>query len=155
MKTIGFIDYYLSEWHANNYPNWIKSVCEKTSKDFVVKYAWAEKDISPVDGRSTDDWCNTFGVEKCDTIAEVCQKADYIIVLAPSNPEKHLAYVKEVFKYKKNTYVDKTFAPDFATAKEMFDIANENGTKFFSSSALRYADELNDLIDSKNVVVLV
>ena len=25
MKTIGFIDYYLSEWHANNYPDWIKN----------------------------------------------------------------------------------------------------------------------------------
>lgn len=29
MKKIGFIDYYLSEWHANNYPIWIKEICEK------------------------------------------------------------------------------------------------------------------------------
>ena len=25
MKTIGFIDYYLDEWHANNYPAWIRA----------------------------------------------------------------------------------------------------------------------------------
>lgn len=154
MKTIGFIDFYLSEWHANNYPIWIKSACEKMGKEFVVKYAWAEEYVSPVDGKNTDEWCETFGVEKCATIQEVCEKADYIIVLAPSNPEKHLEYVKEVFKYKKNTYVDKTFAPDYATAKEMFDIANTYGTKFFSTSALRYAEELNALLDSKNVFVL-
>ena len=23
MQTIGFIDYFLDEWHANNYPEWI------------------------------------------------------------------------------------------------------------------------------------
>ena len=29
MKTIGFVDYYISEWHANNYPVWIKKICEE------------------------------------------------------------------------------------------------------------------------------
>ena len=24
MKTVGFIDYYLDEYHANNYPQWLK-----------------------------------------------------------------------------------------------------------------------------------
>ena len=43
MKTIGFVDYYISEWHANNYPVWIKDICEKSGKDFEVKYAWAEE----------------------------------------------------------------------------------------------------------------
>lgn len=23
MKKIGFVDYFLDEWHANNYPVWI------------------------------------------------------------------------------------------------------------------------------------
>ena len=125
MKTIGFIDLYLSEWHANNYPEWIRQACEKSGDDFVVKYAWAEEDVSPVDGVTTDEWCEKYGVEKCNSIAEVCEKADYILVLAPSNPETHLRYAKEVLKYKKNTYIDKTFAPDYATAKEIFDIAKK------------------------------
>ena len=59
-----------------------------------------------------------------------------------------------MFKYKKNTYVDKTFAPDYKTAKEIFDIAEKYGTKFFSSSALRYSEELNDLISSNAVITL-
>ena len=63
------------------------------------------------------------------------------MILSPSNPEKHLAYAKEVFKFSKNTYVDKTFAPDLKTAEQIFAVAKEYGTKFFSSSALRFADE--------------
>ena len=154
MKTIGFVDYYISEWHANNYPVWIKDICEKSGKDFEVKYAWAEEYVSPVDGRNTDEWCEAFGVSRCATLEELCEKADYIVVLAPSNPEKHLEYVKTVFKYKKNTYVDKTFAPDYATAKAIFDEAEKYGTNFFSSSALRYATELDPLVGATTALTL-
>ena len=59
MKTIGFVDYYISEWHANNYPIWFKEIAEKSGKDFVVKYAWAEQYVSPVDGRNTDETTTT------------------------------------------------------------------------------------------------
>ena len=58
---------------------------------------------------------------------------------------------KTVFKYKKNTYVDKTFAPDAATAKAIFDEAEKHGPKFFSSSALRYSKALEGLKDLKSV----
>ncbi len=146
MKTIGFIDYYISEWHANNYPAWIKEANEKMGEDFAVKYAWAEEYVSPIDGRNTDEWCEKFGVEKCETIEELCEKADYILILAPSDPEKHLGYAEKVLAYKKNTYIDKTFAPDYETAKKIFDIAESYGTKFFSSSALRYGTELQEVV---------
>ena len=152
MKTIGFIDYYLSEWHADNYPLWIKEICEKTGKEFCVAYAWAEMDKSPIDGKTTDEWCKEFNVQQCNSIAEVCEKADYVLILAPSNPEKHLQYAKEVFKFGKNTYIDKTFAPDNATAEEIFALAENYGVKFFSSSALRYAEELVGKENAKAVM---
>ena len=152
MKTIGFIDYYISEWHANNYPAWIKEASEKMGEDFVVKYAWAEEDVSLLDGRNTDEWCKEFGVEKCQSIEELCEKSDYILILAPSNPEKHLEYAEKALKYKKNTYIDKTFAPDYQTAKQIFEIAKKYNTKFFSSSALRYATELEDMLDSRSII---
>lgn len=145
MKKIGFVDYYISEWHANNYPTWIREACEKAGLSYEVAYAWAEKDESPYDGRSTDEWCRDFGVEKCAGIAELCEKSDVIIVLAPSDPEKHLAYTSEVFRYGKLTYVDKTFAPDLKTAEAMFEIAEKYGTHFFTTSALRYAQELEKI----------
>ena len=38
---IGFVDYYISEWHANNYPDWIAQMSEKCGIDARVAYAWA------------------------------------------------------------------------------------------------------------------
>ena len=143
MKKIGFIDLYLSEWHANNYPVWFEEINQQTGNDFKIAYAWAEKEVSPLDGVSTDEWCKKFGAEKCETIAELCEKSDYIVILAPSDPDVHLKYAKEVLPYGKRTYIDKTFAPNLAEAEEIFAIAGESATPFFSTSALRYASELD------------
>ena len=154
MKSIGFIDYYLSEWHANNYPAWIKKASENMGEDFQLKYAWAELDVSPLDGVSTDEWCEKYGAKKCESIDELCQKSDYILILAPSDPHKHPEYAKHALKYKKNTYIDKTFAPDYKNAKIIFDTANEYGTRFFSSSALRFATELDALADSESIITM-
>ena len=143
MKKIGFVDYYISEWHANNYPVWFNEINEQTGDSFKVAYAWAEKDISPKDEVSTEEWCAKYGAEKCETLEELCEKSDYIVILAPTDPEKHLEYAKVVLPYGKPTYIDKTFAPDFAEAQEIFSIAGESATPFFSTSALRYATELD------------
>lgn len=151
MKKIGFVDYYISEWHANNYPAWIKAAAEKLGMEFDVAYAWAEKENSPFDGKTTDEWCAAYGVQKCETLEELCEKSDCIMILAPSNPETHLGYAEKVLKYGKRTYIDKTFAPDFETAKKMFALGEEYHAPFFSSSALRYSAALADLSDTKSV----
>jgi len=140
-KKIGFVDYYLSEWHADNYPVWMHEI----TKDYDVAYGWAELDISPVSGKSTDDWCAAFVVMKCESIEELCEKSDVIVILAPSDPEKHLVYAERVLPFGKPTYIDKTFAPDLDTAKKIFAIAEKHETPLFSSSALRYASELDDV----------
>ena len=142
MKKVGFVDFYISEWHANNYVGWIAQANEALGTDFQVAYAWAEQEVSPLDQVTTQQWCEKFGVEQCQTIEELCEKSDYIIVLAPSDPDKHLPYAKKVLPFGKPTYIDKTFAPNYAIAKEIFDIAKQYNTPFFSSSALRYAEEL-------------
>lgn len=150
MKKIGFIDYYLSEWHANNYPAWIREI----DPAFEVAYAWAEVDVSPADGVTTDEWCEKFGAQKCSSIAEVCEKADYLIVLSPDNPERHLDYARQVFPCGKPCYMDKTFAPDAETARAIFALAKRYGVKLFSSSALRFADELADWQESLRSVTV-
>ena len=149
MKTIGFVDYYLSEWHANHYPKWMA----KLSDEFKVAYGWAEIDVSPVDGKTTDDWCETFGAQKCATLDELCEKSDYIVILAPSDPQVHLKYAEAVFPYGKPTYVDKTFAPDAETAQKIFDLAAKYHTPFFSTSALRFATELETVPAAKHVTL--
>ena len=153
MKKIGFVDYYISEWHANNYPAWIDRIAADMGVDYKVAYAWAELDISPVDGVSTAEWCEKFGAEKCDTVEELCEKSDVIVILSPSNPETHLRYAEAVLKYGKRTYIDKTFAPDQDTAKKIFALGEKYNAPFFSTSALRYATEL-DSIDAPDSILL-
>ena len=153
MKKIGFVDYFISEWHANNYPAWIERICAEMGADYKVAYAWAELDTSPVDGISTAEWCEKFGAERCATIDELCEKSDVIVILSPSNPETHLRYAEAVLKYGKRTYIDKTFAPDAKTAKEIFALGERYNTPFFSTSALRYATEL-DSVDAPDSLLV-
>lgn len=150
MKKIGFVDYRIDEWHANNYPGWIKAANEKAGLDYTIAYAYATENAP--DGRTTDEWCKDFGVTKCETIEELCEKSDCILVLAPSNPETHLAFAEAVLPYGKPTYIDKTFAPDTETALKIFALAEKYHTPLFTSSALRYATELDELKGCKNVI---
>lgn len=153
MKRIGFVDYYLSEWHANNYPQWIREANEKLGTDYEVAFAWGELDLSPKYGETSAQWCEKNGVTLCQTLEELCEKSDVILVLAPSDPDKHLPYAKTVLRYGKPTYIDKTFAPDLAQAEQIFALSKQYGTPFFSTSALRYADELKDLTDVSKLIV--
>ena len=158
MTKIGFVDYYISEWHANNYVKWLAEANERLGTDYKVCYAWAELDKSPLDNVTTDEWCEKYGAEKCETVKEICEKSDVILILAPSNPETHLRLAQAVLPYGKKTFIDKTFAPDFATAEKIFSIAKEYNTPFFSTSALRYAKELdayNDYDDIASIIITV
>ena len=153
MKKIGFVDYYLSEWHANNYPKWIAQANEALGTDYQVAYAYGELDVSPYDGINTATWCKTFGATACATIEELCEKSDVILILAPTDPDKHLPYAKAVLPFGKPTYIDKTFTPDTAQAREIFALAAQYGTPLFSSSALRYATELDEIKGSRRLAV--
>lgn len=149
---IGFIDYYLSEWHANNYPAWIREICERDGLDYEIAYAWGEIETSLRDGKTNTEWARENGVELCATMEEVCEKSDVLLILAPSNPEKHLEYAKVALRYGKRTYIDKTFTPCEADAKEIFAIADQYGATVFSTSALRYAAELDEMKGACNLI---
>lgn len=153
MKTIGLIDYYISEWHANKYLSILDDACKAVGEEFKIAYAYGELDVSLYDGLTTEEWCKKNDVIPCSSIKEVCERADYIMILAPSNPEKHLEYAKEAFKYGKNIYIDKTFAQNLDEAKEIYAAAEKYGAKFFTSSALRYASELADVEGAKHLIV--
>ena len=151
MKTIGFIDLYISEWHAEHYPAWIKEACEELGYEYEEKNGWAEQDVSPTTNENTDDWCARFGVERCATIEELCEKSDFLVILAPSSPEKHLEYAKIALTYGKPTYIDKPFSDSVENAREIFALSEKYNAPFFSSSALRYAAELDKLDGCKAV----
>ena len=140
MKTIGFIDYELDNWHANNYPEMIREASEGKWK---VAYAWGYQDCEG--GLSSREWADKFGVELCATEDEVIEKSDCLIVLSPNNPEMHERLCQKALSSGKPTYVDKTFAPDAETARRIFEVAEKSGTPCFSTSALRYSTELEGI----------
>ncbi|MBR2321199.1 MAG: hypothetical protein IKA57_03600 [Clostridia bacterium] len=151
MKKIGIIDYFIDEWHSNTYLGLFEKASQALGVEYKVVYGYAEVEQ---DGKMhTDDWCAKNNVIRCNTIEELCEKSDNILILAPANPETHLRYAEAALKYGKTTYIDKTFAPDLETAKAIFAVAEKYNTKIFTSSALRYAEEIADYTDVKNVMI--
>lgn len=141
MMKIGFIDYYLDEYHANNYPKMIK---ELSGGRYEVAYAYGKID-SPIGGITNKEWAEKNGVELLGSIEEVIEKSDRLIVLSPDNPEMHEELCELPLKSGKLVYVDKTFAPDKATAERIFAHAKAHNTKCYSTSALRFASELKEI----------
>ncbi|GIP39366.1 hypothetical protein J31TS4_26460 [Paenibacillus sp. J31TS4] len=136
MKKIGFIDYYLDEWHAEKYPGWIE---EATGGEMKVVYAYGKQDKEG--GETNAAWCERKGITLLSTIEEVIERSDYLVVLSPDNPEQHEELARLPLQSGKPTYVDKTFAPDRDTAVRLFELAERHKTPLFSTSALRFADE--------------
>lgn len=136
MKKIGFIDYFLDEWHANQYPAWIRNA---SGGAMEVAFAYGMKDAEQ--GLSNREWCAKHGVTWCGTIEEVVAQSDCLIVLSPDNPEQHEVLAELPLASGKPTYIDKTFAPDREAALRLFERAARHRTPLYSSSALRYAAE--------------
>jgi predicted dehydrogenase len=138
VKTIGFIDYFIDEWHANNYPRWIRE--SALAGEFEVALAWEE--MTPEGKRPLAEWCREYEVRPAASLAQVVEECDCLVVLSPDNPERHEELCDLPLRSGKLVYVDKTFAPDLATAKRLFAKAEQHGTPMYSCSALRYVESL-------------
>ena len=150
---IGFIDFYLCEFHAENYPAWFAEIAQKTGQDIRVVSAWAEEEVSPVDGRTSQDWSALTGVPVRRTLQEVCNESDCLLILSPDNAENHLRYAEAVLPYGKPVYIDKTFSPDFKTGEQIFSLAEKYGVPLCSTSALRCAEEIASVQgDARSIV---
>lgn len=138
MKKIGFIDYYIDEWHANNYPQFIRD--SALGSEFQVALAWEE--LTPEGRKPLDAWCREMGVGKAGSIAEVIEQCDCLVVLSPDNAERHEDLADLPLKSGKPVYIDKPIAPSLAAAKRLFAKAEQHQTPMMSSSALRYGSAL-------------
>ena len=150
MIKVGFIDYYLNNWHANNYPEMLKNASDG---EIQVAYCYGEVNC-PYENMSSEEWSKKHNITLCATIEEVIEKSDVLCVLSPNNPEMHERLCKLPLASGKTTYVDKTFAPDLETAQRIFKRAKEYKTPLMTSSALRFAQEYQD-IDASRVTSVV
>lgn len=150
MFKVGFIDYYLDEWHAENYPKWIEDI---SNGAFKVTCAYGDVEGTKFGRRTNQAFCDAHGIELLPTIEAVIEASDCLIVLSPDNPEEHPRLSELALKSGKPIYVDKTFANSKALAKEMFDLAKSSNTPMYSTSALRYAKAYEGLGGKANTVM--
>lgn len=143
MKKIGFIDHYLNNFHSNTYIQLIRE--GKFGGEFEVAYAYGEVEENGVD---SEQWCKEHGVELLSSPEEVVSKSDYLMVLSPNNPERHLDLCRAALTSGQATYVDKTFAPDLKTAAALVEMAAGSGTRMFSTSALRYVPQISEYLNT-------
>lgn len=134
---VGFIDYYLDEWHANNYPAMLK---KQSQGKIEVAYAYGMIP-SLISGKTSEEWCREYGITLCSTIEEITEKSDALLVLSPDNCEMHEELSRIPLMSGKRTYIDKTFAPDKGSAERIFALAEQYKTPCYSTSALRFAEE--------------
>ena len=134
MKRIGFIDYYIDEWHALNYPQMIKD--SSYGDRFEVALAWEE--CTPEGKMPLDQYCEKFNIRKAATIEQVIEECDCLVVLSPDNVERHEDLTKLPLASGKPVYVDKPFAESLASGKRMVHRAEAHDTPLMSSSALRF-----------------
>jgi hypothetical protein len=129
---IGLIDYRLENYHANVFLNSLRGPLD--SRGWSVAGAWAS------DEANGQAWARKNDVKWFDSPVSMNDHVDAYMILAPSNPELHLDLCRRVFPFGKTTYVDKTFAPDLGSAREIFALADRHGCASQTSSALRYTN---------------
>lgn len=131
-KRIGFVDYRLENYHANTFLNAIREPIK--DRGWTMAGCWG---MEEAEGRQ---WAGKKDVPYFAAPAELDEQVDGYMILAPSNPEVHLELCQKFLPFGKPTYVDKTFAPDLATAQRIFDLADEHGAAVQTASVLRYTD---------------
>ena len=142
MKKIGFIDYFIDEWHANNYPKMVANAA--LGKDFQISLAW--EDTTPAGKKPLAEWCAALGVGQAKSIEQVVAECDCLVVLSPDNPEHHERLADLPLKSGKPVYMDKPFSLELAAARRLFAKAEKHRTPLMSSSALRFGTQIQEAV---------
>ena len=135
---VGFIDHHLNNYHANKFLGILKDGLAGEVVEVVAAYE------SHPEG---EDWCQKNNIPRAKSAAEVVEKSDAIIVLAPDNVEAHRELSKEALASKKPVLIDKALASSVDDARAIIAAAKESGTPIMSSSSLRFSVELEQLLN--------
>jgi len=138
MKSIGFIDHFIDEWHANHFPEMVRK--SKLGSGFQVTMAWDE--TTPPGRKPLADWCREHGVKAARSQAEVVESCDCLVVLSPDNPECQERLADLALRSGKPVYLDKPFTARRAGAEACFAKAQQHGTPLMSCSSLRFTPAL-------------
>ncbi|MDO5152980.1 MAG: hypothetical protein Q4D50_06430 [Eubacteriales bacterium] len=144
MLKIGFADYYLNNWHADHYPGFLRDVIARFGYDARVTHAFGIHDAPPAGGLTTEQWCFQRNITPAESMEQLVQEVDAILVIAADNAAWHEEVCQLPLRSGKPVFVDKTFAPDLKTGQRLFALAGEHHTPVFSSSAQRFCQSILD-----------
>jgi predicted dehydrogenase len=102
-----------------------------------------ESSASRVDGY-TRDLQQKYGVKIVDTIEELCQMVDAVLIESVDG-RPHLAQARPVIMAGKPLFIDKPVAGSLADAIAIYKLAKEHNVPVFSSSSYRFYDSLVEL----------
>ncbi len=144
MLKIGFADYYLDNWHANHYPQFLREAAARWGYDVKITQAFGILNRPPEGGLSTREWCRERNIAPAGSMKELIESVDAIMVIAADDSTWHEQVAELPLKRGKPVFVDKTFAHSLEAGKRMFALAEEHHTPVFSSSAQRYCQDILD-----------
>jgi len=98
----------------------------------------------------TEELSEKYGVEIVDTIEELCQKVDGVL-LESVDGRPHLKQAIPVIKAGKPLFIDKPMAGNLADVLEIFKLAKENNVPCWSSSSLRYSPSIVEIKKTNSV----
>jgi hypothetical protein len=136
-KRLAFFDYDLNEFHADHFLALLRGPLAE--RGFIVSSCFGLQDAP------SREWAKKHNVPYAADLADLDKNSDFLIILAPDNAEQHERIAELTLPFGKPTFIDKTFAPDFATAERIFALADRYRAPVIGGSSLRYTEELNAL----------
>lgn len=92
-----------------------------------------------------------FRVKIVDSLEKLAKDCDAIMILSVDG-RTHLSYFKKVARYGKPVFIDKPIANSFQDALEIFCISRECEIPIMSTSALRFAFDLNNPSEKSDII---
>ncbi|OYN91982.1 Gfo/Idh/MocA family oxidoreductase [Parenemella sanctibonifatiensis] len=132
---IAYIDHHLRQYHSK--------VFTQAFRDLIPDLELVAYESDPSEG---EDWCQEFGVQRAESVAEALEAADGVVVMAPDNIEAHPALLEQVLPAGLPTVVDKLLAPSIAEGNRLLDLAQQHNTPMVAASGLSHAEEF-DAVD--------
>lgn len=129
-RRIGFVDDNCDNYHARVYLEALRGPLKE--RGYVVTGA------TSLQHDKSRAWAAKSNLEYFESPAALDKVADVFAILAPSTPQTHEQLCDLILPFGKTTFVDKTFAPDAATAERIFKKADQHKIALQTSSALRY-----------------
>lgn len=136
---IGWLDHHFYTHHSQVF---LPLIQEEGRGDFEVVAAY-ESDRDAARG----DWCAEQGIARAESPEDVIEAADVLMVLAPNDPAAHLHLSRGALASGKPVYVDKYLSHSIDDARMMVDIARQHVTPLMTSSSLRFAPEVVQLME--------